>query len=370
MKLAFVLFHYFPYGGLERDMLAIATACHANGHQVNIYTQEWVGDRPIGIEVKEIKVKGFTNHTRAMNFAQAWQQLLSVDPVDLVIGFNKMPGLDIYFAADVCFAQKAFEQRSWFYRLTPRCRDFLEMEKAVFGATSKTCIMVIAPAQITSFKHYYDTPDDRLYLLPPGINRHRVMPENYFERRKQLRAEYGLEDDHYLLLMVGSDFRRKGVELAIRAIADLPHELQQRAKLWVAGKGNPQRYIKLADKLGVGNCVAMLGARDDVSQLMWAADMFLHPAYSEAAGAVLLEAAVAGLPVIATDVCGYAHFISQMQMGQVISPDDAENHLNDVIAKLAVINREQWYTNSRNASESFDIFSMREHAVQFIESVG
>jgi UDP-glucose:(heptosyl)LPS alpha-1,3-glucosyltransferase len=43
MKLAVVLFHYFPYGGLERDMLAIAGACAAKGHEVIIYTRHWTG---------------------------------------------------------------------------------------------------------------------------------------------------------------------------------------------------------------------------------------------------------------------------------------------------------------------------------------
>lgn len=367
MKLAFVLFHYFPYGGLERDMLAIASACAARGHQVVIYTREWVGQHPANIEVKELAVKGFTNHGRAMNFIKAWQQAVRKAPVDQVIGFNKMPGLDIYFAADVCFAQKAFEERGWLYRQTSRCRKFLQLEEAVFGTDSKTRIMLIASTQISSFKRYYQTPDDRLYLLPPGIRRDRVMPEHYWEVRKTLRSQYDLHEDTFLLLMVGSDFQRKGVALAIKALAGLPEDLRRRTRLWVAGQGNPQKYNKLAEALGVNEKIAMLGARDDVPQLMWAADMFLHPAYSEAAGAVLLEAVVAGLPVVATDVCGYADFIRQMNMGRVMSLVDVETRLASVVGELSCIERDQWYKRSREASTSFDIFSMVEHAVQFIE---
>ena len=41
MKLAFVLFRYFPYGGLERDMLAMAKLCRDRGHEITIYTREW-----------------------------------------------------------------------------------------------------------------------------------------------------------------------------------------------------------------------------------------------------------------------------------------------------------------------------------------
>jgi UDP-glucose:(heptosyl)LPS alpha-1,3-glucosyltransferase len=370
MKLAFVLFHYFPYGGLERDMLAIASACAAKGHEVIIYTRHWQGVRPANMVIKEISVSGFTNHGRAVNFAKAYQEALIADPVNLVIGFNKMPGLDIYFAADVCFAQKAFEEKSWLYRQTSRCRHFLALEDAVFGQHSKTQVLIISPAQIPPFKHYYQTQGNRLHVLPPGIRRDRVMPDNYWELRKNLRLQYGLADDHYVLLMVGSDFRRKGVELAIRALAALPVALRQRARLWVAGQDNPQGFIKLAEKLGVSEQLAMLGARDDVPQLMWAADMFLHPAYSEAAGAVLLEAVVAGLPVIATDVCGYADYIRQMQMGQVISLEEAKSQLAYIIAQLAARDASQWRELSRQVVRNFDIFSMVEHAVSVIETVG
>jgi len=370
MKLAFVLFHYFPYGGLERDMLAIASACTAKGHEVIIYTRHWVGNRPANMAIKEISVSGFTNHGRAVNFAKAYQQALIADPVDVVIGFNKMPGLDIYFAADVCFAQKAFEEKNWFYRQTSRCRNFLALEDAVFGQHSKTQVMIISPAQIPPFKHYYQTAGNRLHILPPGIRRDRVMPDNYEELRKTLRLQYGLAEDAYVLLMVGSDFRRKGVELAIHALAALPMALRQRAQLWVAGQDKPQRFIKLAEELGVSEQLAILGARDDVPQLMWAADIFLHPAYSEAAGAVLLEAVVAGLPVIATDICGYADYISQMQMGQIISIEEAKTQLADIIVQLEARDASQWRELSHQAVQDFDIFSMVEHAVSVIEAVG
>src|SRR5690606_10331413 len=127
-----------------------------------------------------------------------------------------------------------------------------------------------------------------------------IMPSDYSQRRGDLREAYGLKEDDLLLLMVGSDFQRKGVARAIRALALLPEPRASLAQLWIAGQGNPDPYIKLANELGVGKQVKMLGARDDVSELFWSADIFLHPAYSENTGTVLLEAMVAGLPVIAT----------------------------------------------------------------------
>lgn len=61
---------------------------------------------------------------------------------------------------------------------------------------------------------------------------------------------------------------------------------------------------------------------------MSAADLLLHPAVQEAAGIVLLEAIVAGLPVLTTEVCGYAHYINAAQCGVVIPEPFAQEVLN------------------------------------------
>ena len=370
MRLAFTLFHYFPYGGLERDMLAMARACVARGHQVTIYTQRWVGDQPDDIPVVIVPARALTNHGRARAFAQQFQALRAQETLDLVVGFNKMPGLDVYYAADVCFAQKAYEERGWLYRLSGRSRHYLALEEAVFSLSSQCQILMISQPQIPIFQRYYSTPSSRFHLLPPGINRNRIMPEDYAPRRKALRKNYGLGDGDLLLLMVGSDFHRKGVSRAIRALASLPEMLKSRTQLWVAGTGKTEEFTDLARKLGVGQQLAMLGARDDVSELMWSADIFLHPAYSENTGTVLLEAMVAGLPVIATDVCGYAPYISAQQQGVVLSPFEADSRLGEAITEIAAKDPHCWRELALLFASRTDIFSMVEHAVDIIEQTG
>lgn len=367
MKLAFLLFHYFPYGGLERDMLALARLCLTRQHQVTIYTQSWQGAKPEGITLVEISTGAFTNHGRASAFVTQVQQRLRDAPVDLAIGFNKMPGLDVYYAADVCFAEKAFAERGWWYRWGSRCRTYLALEKAVFGPEARTQIFMISPAQIPVFKKHYGTADERIQLLPPGIRRDRVMPADYEQQRSQLRRDFSLADNDYLLLMVGSDFKRKGVARSIRALAALRQPLGNRARLWIAGMDRPAAFIALAQQLGVAERVAFLGARDDVPQLMWAADVFVHPAYSEAAGAVLLEAMVAGLPVITTDVCGYAHYVQQHSQGRVLSNLEADTELAAAIEAVADNEGSHWRAKGRTFAESADIFSMMDRAAEWIE---
>ena len=63
--------------------------------------------------------------------------------------------------------------------------------------------------------------------------------------------------------------------------------------------------------LGVDDRVRLLGARDDVPDLLLAADLLVHPARNEAAGAVLTEALAAGLPVLCSGNCGFADYVEE-----------------------------------------------------------
>lgn len=370
MKIVFTLFHYFPYGGLERDMLAMARACKTRGHEVVIYTQNWQGELPSDLQVVVLPVRGGTNHGRAQAFARAFTQLAARETTALVVGFNKMPGLDVYFAADTCFAQKVYEERGWFYRWSSRSRTYLALERAVFDPASQTQILLISPAQQSIFQRYYQTPAARLQLLPPGIRRDRIMPADYAMQRQQWRARLGVTDETYVLLMVGSDFKRKGLARSLRALAMLPLEFKSRCQLWVAGQDGAAPYLHLAKQLGVAEQFCVLGARDDIPALLWSADVLLHPAHSEAAGAVLLEAMVAGLPVITSDVCGYAHYVESWQLGRVLDDAEVDDQMANTIVAIAAIDANVWRARAQLLIENGDVFSMMEKAVAVIETVG
>ena len=141
MKLAFCLFKYFPFGGLQRDFLRIARECKNRGHEIHVYTMRWDGDPEPDFIVHLIKVKTWQNHVRNMTFATKVHPLLQNEKYDLVIGFNKMPDLDMYYAADVCYQARVREQRSACYRLLPRYRQNVAYEQAVFqyGNKVKSC---------------------------------------------------------------------------------------------------------------------------------------------------------------------------------------------------------------------------------------
>ena len=73
MQLAFVLYKYFPFGGLQRDFMRIALECQKRGHQIRVYTLIWEGDIPPGFEVLVAPVKALFNHRRNEKLS-AWMK--------------------------------------------------------------------------------------------------------------------------------------------------------------------------------------------------------------------------------------------------------------------------------------------------------
>ena len=367
MKLAFTLFKYFPYGGLQRDALRIAASCVQQGHQVTLYTASWQGDLPKNIKVEILTTKGLSNHRRYLSFSQSVQAALTLTPADLVMGFNKMPGLDIYYAGDLCFAAKAYEDRSLLYRLMPRCRQLLSLEQAVFSRKSKTKILLLSKMTQASFQQYYQTPTDRFSLLPPGISRRHIISENFSSQRQSVRKELSFADDENILLALGSDFRRKGLDRSIELLPVLSARLK--TKLIVVGQDNPRPFRKLAKQYGVAERVLFLSGRDDVPAILQAADILLHPAYRENTGGVLLEALMAGLPVVATDICGYAPYISEAGMGEILTSPFDQRLYQQAVEHLLTVSRDEWRQRGKQFTESADICDLPTRVREIIESV-
>lgn len=367
MKLAFCLFKYFPFGGLQRDFLRIAKECVKRGHTVDVFTMQWEGEQDPDVPVTLLPAVGWQNHVRAQNFAAQVQQ--KVKQHDAVIGFNKMPGLDVYYAADTCFQAKARKKHGLLYRLLPRYRHHTAYESAVFAKEHKTRILLISPLQQPEFMHYYQTPESRFHILPPGIARDRIAPANATEIRTATRKEWGISDNEFLLLMVGSGFKTKGLDRCLSGIAAMPAELKSRLRFYIIGKDHAETFQKQATQLGIANQIHFLGGRSDIPRFMLAADLLLHPAYNENTGTVLLEAVVSGLPILTTDVCGYAHYIQTANAGTVLaSPFDQKQFNQSLESMLLSPQWNTWRANGLAFAKHADIYSMPERAVDIIES--
>ena len=370
MKLSFLIYSYFPFGGLQRDFLRIARECLSRGHEITVYTLSWDGEIPDGFKVILVPVATRNRIKRNEAYTGWVKQALEKEGADLVIGFNKMPLLDVYFAADPCFMEKALLQRGFYYRYTPRFRHFRRYEEAVFGIDSETEALILSPQQRAAFEKYYPHCAKRLHQIPPGISIDRKVDTIDTRAREELREELGISQESKLILQIGSGFRVKGVDRSLRAVASLPTQVREQCRYLLIGQDNPGRYLRLAKKLGLADKFTVLPGRDDIPRFLAAADLLLHPAYSESAGYVLLEATIAGLPVLTTATCGYAFHIEEALSGMVCADPFDQQQLNNYLAQmLRELDASSWSANGLEYGKRDEHYSQAAFVTDFVENL-
>ncbi len=369
IKVAMCLFKYFPYGGLQRDFVQIGRELKKRGHHIDVYTRSWEGEQPDFCQLHVLGEKGLGNHSKNHHFHQQMKAALDKKPVDIVFGFNKMPDLDVYYCADTCFATKAYEEKGPLYRLTPRSRNALAFEEAVAGKQAKTHTLLLSSAEGKALQKYYNTPPERLHLLPPGIRRERVWHDSSAELAQQKRKELKIDSNATLIAFVGSDYTRKGLDRLLLAIASLPDILQQQVKLLVIGRDKKLPvFAQQAKQLGIIDQVLFLGERDDVSGLLYAANYLAHPAYLENTGTAILEAVVAGAAVICSGICGYARFIEDYQLGWVIEEPFQQETMNRLFREMIESDKD-WHSHCLEFARTADIYSSPQRAADWVEQI-
>ncbi|MNE89928.1 Lipopolysaccharide core biosynthesis protein RfaG [compost metagenome] len=83
---------------------------------------------------------------------------------------------------------------------------------------------------------------------------------------------------------------------------------------------------------------------------------------------MLLEALVAGLPVLVTDVCGYAHYIREADAGRVLPSPFEQERLNHALADMLADDRRRafWGRNGLAYADCADLYSMPQKAADVI----
>jgi UDP-glucose:(heptosyl)LPS alpha-1,3-glucosyltransferase len=349
MRYAFIIFKYFPYGGMQRDMLRTANQLLKRGHQVDIFTMSWQGPlpndkSPAGISVHVLPQKGWFNYTRYQKFIDA--TFLQAKNFDYIFGYNRMAGLDAHFAADPCFIERAHKQRSLFYRLLPRFKWFAACEKAVFANESQTQILAVSLTEQPHFAKWYGTQSERFYYIPPCLLPERFALKPKTDMRSYLRQQFNFGADDFVYLLTGSGFAMKGLDRAILALAALPDALQVNTRLVAVGQDNPKQFEKMAKKFGLQDNVVISKGRPDIPQLMQGADVCVHPAYRENTGLVILEGMASGAPMLVTASCGYAHYVKDANAGLVCEMPFSQANFNALFAQMREpAEKQKWADN-------------------------
>ena len=349
---------------MQRTLLRIAEECVRRNHEVHILTGGWLGDKPDTITVIEFDTRAMTNVWSNDVLARKVQAHITGKDYDCLVGFTKLPDLDIYYAGDPCYAARVDETKSVLYKMLPRYHGFKRQEAAVFARHKKTEILLIAHKEKDKFIQYYDTEPHRFHLLPPGIYKQRFANQPLDqENKKRLRQQFGFTDQEHIVLTVGSRFKTKGLDRSLQALAALSADILKKTRLVVVGGDKAEPYQRLAKRLGVSDQVVFTGAQRNIARYYAAADVLIHPPYSENTGTILIEAMLCALPILTTANCGFAFHVEKADAGRVC-PDPFDQHdLNQGLLDMLQQDRHMWQKNGPDYCSHTDLYSLIDKAV-------
>jgi glycosyltransferase involved in cell wall biosynthesis len=126
--------------------------------------------------------------------------------------------------------------------------------------------------------------------------------------------------DMRVLLAVSRLTRQKGIDVAVRALPLLPDDT---ALVVLSGTQEERPQLEsLARELGVAQRLFLLGRVPDVAAWLRRAAVLVHPARWEGFGLAVLEAMLAGLPVVASNVSSLPELVVDAETGFLVAPDD------------------------------------------------
>lgn len=322
MHFAFAITEYFPFGGAQRDFIAVVTAMAKRGHRISIITTAWQGERDSNWQYFILNHTEATNHGQLRALSDYVLDLKANNDFDAIVGFTKMTGLDIYFAADNCFRATKYKGLK---KLLPRYRTYADIEASLFEVQSLK-VFYLTEIQRQQYQECFNLEQQENVILPVCVDDNFRYDEYAWQKARAWRQLLDNDKNKVVLLFVAADFKTKGLDRVINAFEQLSSTEQARFSLWIVGAGKEKKYQAQLAKLPKVN-YTFFGGRSELRQFYLAADYLVHPARKEAAGMVLAEAIAAKLPLCVTDNCGYAF----------LANDDSESVLldhNNVIPEM------------------------------------
>lgn len=213
--------------------------------------------------------------------------------------------------------------------------------------------------------------EERIHVIRNGIELCPFEPDRLSRSRAEVRQSLSLDERDRVVLVPAVMREGKGHDLLLRILPEL-REAVPDVRILFAGDGEREEALRReARERGVEDAVRFLGFRGDMPELLGAADLVALPSLAEALPTVLIEAAAAGCPVVATRVGGTPEVVEDGLTGVLVPPDDAEalglavvDLLHDSERARACGRRAR-----RLASARFDIGSQVEQTVDLWRTV-
>ena len=321
MRVVYVL-DGLSMGGAEANTLWLMQAMQQEGVDTLLCTLSNGRDGPLAEEAHQAGIKRFDlgmGRLYDLNAVVRFLKLLRREQVDLVHIEDPYANI-LGLVARCVMGLPVIVTRHVLADATATGRD--RRRAAVLNGSARLAadrIIAVAGPVAEIYAEQSGIPADRINVVHNGI----AEPKLARADRDVIRGRLGWDRHEKMILMVAVMREGKGHGDLLGAFGSI-REAVNGARIVFAGDG-PLRASLEAIAEPFGDDVRFLGERTDVAELMAAADVLALPSHSEALPTVLLEAAAAGLPAVASAVGGVCEIIENGQSGYLVPPADRQS---------------------------------------------
>ena len=326
MKILMLTWEYPPriVGGIARVVHDLSKRLIKDGHEVTVVTYRDNASVPEYENDKGVNVYRVDNYMIHPNNFIDWMMQLNFNLIAKATEIiNKEGGFDVIHAHDwlVTYAAKSLKnaydipivatihateagRNSGIHDDTQRYINDTEW-LLTYEATE---VIVNSNFMKNDLQRLFGLPYDKINVIPNGINLNNFTG---IERDYDFRRQYAM-DNEKIILYVGRLVYEKGIQHLIAAMPKILSNYHD-AKLVIAGKGGMIDDLKAeTSSLGLDNKVYFTGYMDSkkVQKMYKCADVAVFPSTYEPFGIVALEAMLAGVPTVVSDVGGLDEIVT------------------------------------------------------------
>lgn len=342
MKIALVIPELHKQGGTERCMASLGEALVARGHEVVVFSSTKSPTALAGVRwyrvpmIRRPLVLRFASFVLMNTLARLAARVLRRERFDVV----HSTGGDVLRPSVVTFhaCSAAFARRLWAERRAPAWQRWSRLRRwsnlltywMIAGCERYVLqkgagrVVAVSRALEREIRACYQFDDGRVAVVSNGVD-----PAEFSDGAapcgRDSRAEIGSSAEDTLVLFVGYNWERKGLDTLVSALA-LLREREHDARVLlvvVGGRGRPSYEDAIRARLG--DAVRFLATRVDMARVYAAADLCVLPTRHEPFGLPVLEAMASGLAVVVSRGAGVAEVITEGLDGVLLDdPTDAE----------------------------------------------
>ena len=332
-KIAVVIPKYGLLGGAELFAARLTERLAANPElEFHILANQWNQEKSEALTFHKIPHVRFPRFLTTLSFAFFAERFLTCHAFDLVHSHDRI------FHADI-FTLHGIPHEIWVRNIRKKRRMSLFdrstawMDQQAIHGNPDSLLAPVSSLTGEIYMQKFNLNPERIKVIHPGIDPGLFHKDDFQKARDQINRKFGISPDELLLLFVSMNYELKGLDGILRAVSALN---DRSVKLLVVGKGNENKYRKIAGQSGLAGQVVFAGVQDytEVIRLYQVADVFMMPSNFDAFGISVVEAMAASCPVIIAKTVGARDIVSDGINGFIVENEFETEAMVHCLRKL------------------------------------